>query len=144
MHFATPHPPHAGSHPDQYHRHPPCFLAQSERSDFNADLCAGRVYHETLQAHGVLSELVLLPTSDALCTVLGLGLDLGVKGANRIICLLCLKPTCLWSNSICYSGVHLLTVVLVDAVSTLQAHVLVRRPAQQPREGALRWAKSVG
>jgi hypothetical protein len=52
-------------HPEQYHTHPPCFLAQAEASDINADLCATRNYYETLRAHGVDSQLVLLKKDDA-------------------------------------------------------------------------------
>jgi hypothetical protein len=58
-------------HPTAYADHPPCFLAQSEIADFNADLCAARVYYDTLRAHGVLAELVLLPSADALCACVG-------------------------------------------------------------------------
>eukprot|EP00038_Savillea_parva_P013540 m.8512 g.8512 ORF g.8512 m.8512 type:complete len:480 (+) comp2547_c0_seq1:107-1546(+) len=58
-------------HPEEYIHHPPTFLAQSEASDFNADLCAARLYYETLQAHGVRSELVLLPAADARCSCVG-------------------------------------------------------------------------
>jgi hypothetical protein len=48
-------------HPEDYASHPPVFLAQSALSDSNADLCAGRSYHETLLAHGVKTEIALLP-----------------------------------------------------------------------------------
>ena len=34
------------AHPASYAMHPPCFLAQSGHSDFNADLCAAKVYYE--------------------------------------------------------------------------------------------------
>lgn len=39
---------HYLSHPEDYHKHPPCFLAQSSKSDMNADLCAAKSYYDTL------------------------------------------------------------------------------------------------
>jgi hypothetical protein len=59
------------THPAEMKDHPPCFLAQSAASDFNADLCASRVYYDTLQGAGVLSQLVLLPKEEALCACVG-------------------------------------------------------------------------
>ena len=59
---------HYLEHPEDYASHPPVFLAQSALSDSNADLCAGRSYHETLLAHGVKTEIALLPgASHAAC-----------------------------------------------------------------------------
>jgi hypothetical protein len=51
--------------PGDYKTHPPCFLAQTEPtgSDFNADLCASKNYYDTLQTHGVKSEIVYLAAS---------------------------------------------------------------------------------
>ena len=39
---------HYLSHPEDYPKHPPCFLAQSSKSDMNADLCAAKSYYDTL------------------------------------------------------------------------------------------------
>ena len=47
------------------------FLAQQSTEDTHADLCACRNYHETLRAHGVKSELVLVPARDERCFCLG-------------------------------------------------------------------------
>ena len=47
------------------------FLAQSSASDFNADLCAAKVYFETLKTHNVTTELVLLPPEEARCSCVG-------------------------------------------------------------------------
>ena len=59
-------------HPEDYSRlHPPVFLAQSAASDFNADLCAAKVYYETLRHHNVTSELVLLPAEEQRCSCVG-------------------------------------------------------------------------
>eukprot|EP00039_Didymoeca_costata_P027811 m.19238 g.19238 ORF g.19238 m.19238 type:complete len:433 (-) comp6517_c0_seq1:144-1442(-) len=57
--------------PDQYTSHPPCFLAQSAASDFNADLCAAKLYYDALQKHNVTSKLVLLAKEDARCNCVG-------------------------------------------------------------------------
>jgi hypothetical protein len=46
--------------PSKYADHPPVFLAQSQQSDGNADLCAGRSYHATLLAHGVKTAIELI------------------------------------------------------------------------------------
>eukprot|EP01047_Picozoa_sp_COSAG01_P042042 COSAG01_NODE_3648_length_5827_cov_4.766934_5_plen_349_part_00 len=56
--------------PGAYSSHPPVFLAQSERSDANADLCAGRSYHDTLLAHGVKTAIELIPAryASSYCT----------------------------------------------------------------------------
>ena len=47
------------------------FLAQQSTEDTHADLCACKNYHETLRAHGVKSELVLVPAQDERCFCLG-------------------------------------------------------------------------
>jgi hypothetical protein len=39
-------------HPEDYRSHVPTFLAQMSTVDINADLCAGRNYHETMIQHG--------------------------------------------------------------------------------------------
>ena len=71
---------HKISRDNRYAKHPPCFLAQSQKSDFNADTCAARVYHETLLAHGVKSELVLLPDADAKCSCVGSPDEVSAEG----------------------------------------------------------------
>ena len=81
------------AHPAAYATHPPCFLAQSGHSDFNADLCAAKVYYETLQAHGVMSELVLLPKADAQCACVGGPEALSAEGRASPLARECpLKP----------------------------------------------------
>ena len=70
-------------HPEEYARHPPTFLVQmSGPIDINADLCAGRNYHETMVAHGGRSELALVPKADERCFCVGTpGLELNGTGA---------------------------------------------------------------
>ena len=59
------------THPEDYVKHPPAFLAQMSTVDKNADLCATRNYHDTLVAHGVKSQLVLTPPADETCFCIG-------------------------------------------------------------------------
>eukprot|EP00040_Diaphanoeca_grandis_P043333 m.267663 g.267663 ORF g.267663 m.267663 type:complete len:450 (-) comp74262_c0_seq1:202-1551(-) len=59
------------SHPQEYDTHPPCFLAQSADSDFNADLCATKVYYDTLRSNNVTTQLVLLDKADGRCSCVG-------------------------------------------------------------------------
>lgn len=58
-------------HPADYALHPPAFLAQLRTADKNADLCAGRHYHDTLRAHGVNATLVLPRAADETCFCVG-------------------------------------------------------------------------
>jgi hypothetical protein len=81
------------AHPEAYASHPPCFLAQSAASDFNADLCAAKVYFDTLQAHGVLSQLVLLQEVDAPCACVGAPTAITPEGRSSPLAKECaLKP----------------------------------------------------
>jgi hypothetical protein len=51
--------------PSAWPNHPPAFLAQLSGYDFNADLCATSHYHDTMQAHGVESRIVLDSVQDS-------------------------------------------------------------------------------
>jgi hypothetical protein len=44
---------HFADHPEDWHKHPPVFLAQTSKTDTHADLCAAKNYYDTLVAHGV-------------------------------------------------------------------------------------------
>ena len=57
--------------PEEYSKHPPTFLAQMSTVDNHADLCACKNYYETLKAHGVKAELVLVPKEDESCFCVG-------------------------------------------------------------------------
>ena len=57
--------------PGAYASHPPTLLAQMSTTDNHADLCACKNYHDTLVAHGVKSELVLVPEADEPCFCIG-------------------------------------------------------------------------
>ena len=48
-------------HPESWPAHPAVFLTQMSTVDSNADLCAAKNYYNTLAAHGVKTELVLVP-----------------------------------------------------------------------------------
>jgi hypothetical protein len=69
------------AHPGDYPQHPPVFLAQSSASDFNADLCAAKVYYETLRRHNVSAELALLPAAEQRCSCVGQQAN-GTNGTN--------------------------------------------------------------
>eukprot|EP01052_Picozoa_sp_SAG31_P023454 SAG31_NODE_1934_length_6875_cov_2.868506_4_plen_358_part_00 len=58
-------------HPEDYNKHPPTFLAQMTTLDINADLCAGKNYHDTMLAHGATSHLALVPKADERCFCVG-------------------------------------------------------------------------
>lgn len=68
-------------HPEDFHTHPPAFLAQGETQDENADLCACKNYHETLLANGVASTLVLQPKPFEECGCLGQPEDPAAAGS---------------------------------------------------------------
>jgi hypothetical protein len=69
-------------HPEEWPQHPPAFLAQLTGFDFNADLCATTHYHNTLQAHGIESTLILDSVHDsAHCFCGGDPTDLTAAGA---------------------------------------------------------------
>lgn len=68
-------------HVDAWPLHPPMFLAQMRTTDIHADLCATRHYHETLLAHGVHSELVLVPEANEGCFCVGDAASPAAKGA---------------------------------------------------------------
>jgi len=59
------------ANPALYAKHPPTFLTQSRSKDYNADLCAARNYHATLQDHGVTSVLFLPAEQDEACGCIG-------------------------------------------------------------------------
>lgn len=67
--------------PSAWHEHPPIFLSQTSTIDNHADLCACRNYFETLQAHGVKSQLVLVPQSDESCFCVGNPTDPAAAGS---------------------------------------------------------------
>eukprot|EP00040_Diaphanoeca_grandis_P037211 m.241394 g.241394 ORF g.241394 m.241394 type:complete len:483 (+) comp33773_c3_seq1:882-2330(+) len=60
-------------HADQYHTHPPVFLAQTSTSDTHADLCACKNYYNSMQARApsVMSQLVLVAKEDESCFCVG-------------------------------------------------------------------------
>jgi hypothetical protein len=58
-------------HPQDYKTHPPTFLAQMTSIDINADLCAGKNYHEAMLKHGAISHLSLVPKADERCFCVG-------------------------------------------------------------------------
>lgn len=68
-------------HPDQWPSHPPMFLGQTSSVDNHADLCACKNYHETLVAHGVKSELHLVPKGDEACFCVGTPLEPAAAGS---------------------------------------------------------------
>lgn len=72
------------SNPAAYAKHPPVFLAQSEASDMNADLCAAKNYYQTAKAHSVTAELVLLPGEFASSYCMGNSSDQAAQGSPFI------------------------------------------------------------
>jgi hypothetical protein len=62
---------HYLDHPEAYKAHPPTFLVQMSSIDINADLCAGRNYHNAMVAHGARSHLALVPKEDERCFCVG-------------------------------------------------------------------------
>jgi hypothetical protein len=72
------------SHPADYSKHPPVFLAQAEASDMNADLCAAKNYYETCKAHNVETQLVLLPEKFASSYCMGNSSDQAAQGSPYI------------------------------------------------------------
>ena len=58
--------------------------AQSEKSDMNADLCAGKSYYETLKAHGVKTQLVLQPPQFAASYCMGNSSNPAAQGSPYI------------------------------------------------------------
>ena len=58
-------------HPDDNKTHPPAFLGQMSTQDETADLCARKNYYDTLVAHGVETELVLIDPAYEKCYCIG-------------------------------------------------------------------------
>lgn len=58
-------------HPQDYKTHVPTFLAQMSSVDINADLCAGKNYHDAMLKHGAISHLELVPKADERCFCVG-------------------------------------------------------------------------
>lgn len=58
------------AHPDQYTKHPPTFLIQTEL-DSGADSCAAKHYHATMLAHGAHSEIGIIPLDQQRCFSIG-------------------------------------------------------------------------
>jgi hypothetical protein len=58
-------------HPEEYAKHPAMFLGQVSHDDQEADGCAARYYHETMQAHNATSEMQLIPLHEQRCYCVG-------------------------------------------------------------------------
>lgn len=58
-------------HPQDYATHPPVFLVQHTTVDVGSDTCAALNYHETMQAHGGRSKMMLIPPNLEMCFCVG-------------------------------------------------------------------------
>jgi hypothetical protein len=114
-------------HPEDYKTHPPVFLAQSEKSDMNADLCAAKNYYDTAVAHGVTSKLVLLKGEWAASYCMGNSSNPAAQGSPYIDKMATVPPGGGFMGGSCIDH----TMGFADAVLPLTEFVLAALAAAE-------------